>query len=152
MDVGIAQAASLNPEDFERDMRKFFYASAENPFHAGDDMADSSADFSKIVELQEIKRLYDEAQERHRHELEDRERAVEQLREELQAKDMELQKIRDDTADASSEIEKARKEAAFIRSEMEAKVAKLQNRVKELTANTDGEAAPATGKRGFFSR
>ena len=152
VDVGIAQAASLNPEDFERDMRKILYATADGQFSQGDEMADSNADFSKIVELQEIKRLYDESQERHRQELDDRDRTLEQLHEQLQSKDMELQQIRDTTGNASEEVDKARKETAFIKKEMDTRIAKLQNRVKELTANTDGESPAQAGKRGFFSR
>ena len=115
-------------------------------------MADSSADFSKIVELQEIKRLYDEAQERHQQELNDKQRTIEDLNEQLQGKEVELQHIQDATAGTTEAIDKARKETAFVKKEMEAKVAKLQTRVKELTANESAVQDVAATKRGFFSR
>ena len=40
-------------------------------------------DFSKILELQEIKKLYDEQQERHRGELDERDTEIARLREDL---------------------------------------------------------------------
>jgi len=152
VDIGVAQAASLNPEDFDRDMRKTLFAASDGSLAPGEEMADSSADFSKIVELQEIKRLYDEAQDRHQQELNDKQRTIEDLNEQLQGKEVELQQIQDATAGTTEAIDKARKETAFVKKEMEAKVAKLQTRVKELTANESAVQDVAASKRGFFSR
>jgi len=152
VDAGVAQAASLNPEDFDRDMRKVTFAAASGEFAPGEEMADSSADFSKIAELQEIKRLYDESQERFKQELDQKERIIRDLNEQLQCKEVEVQQIHDVTTDSSAAIEKARKETAAVKAELEGRLAKLQARVKELTANAGPEAGTSAAKRGFFSR
>ncbi len=115
-------------------------------------MADSSADFSKIVELQEIKRLYDEAQDRHQQEVTDKERTIQNLNEQLRSKESELIQVQESTAGTTDAVDKARKETAFVKKEMEGKIAKLQARVKELTANDAVEPDSGTGRRGFFSR
>ncbi len=152
VDVGVAQAASLNPEDFDRDMRKILFAAGDGSLAPGEEMADSSADFSKIVELQEIKRLYDEAQDRHQQEVTDKERTIQNLNEQLRSKESELIQVQESTAGTTDAVDKARKETAFVKKEMEGKIAKLQARVKELTANDTVEQDPGTGRRGFFSR
>jgi len=152
VDIGVAQAASLNPEDFDRDMRKTLFAASDGSLAPGEEMADSSADFSKIVELQEIKRLYDEAHERHQQELQERERTIADLNEQLQCKEVELRQVQDATSGSSEAIEKAKKETAFVKQELEAKLAKLQARVRELTANTTSESEGTPARRGFFSR
>src|SRR4030095_10545216 len=46
-------------------------------------MADSAADFSKILELREIKHLYEEAQDRHRQEMADRDETIQRLVEQV---------------------------------------------------------------------
>jgi twitching motility protein PilT len=152
VDVGVAQAASLNPEDFDRDMRKILFAAGDGSLAPGEEMADSSADFSKIVELQEIKRLYDEAQDRHQQEVTDKERTIQDLNEQLRSKESELMQVQESTAGTTDAVDKARKETAFVKKEMEGKVAKLQARVKELTASDTVEQDPGPGRRGFFSR
>ncbi|TDI34240.1 MAG: PilT/PilU family type 4a pilus ATPase [Acidobacteria bacterium] len=152
VDAGVAQAASLNPEDFDRDMRKVLFASANGEIAPGEEMTDSSADFSKIAELQEIKRLYDESQERFTQELNQKETTIQDLNEQLQCKEVEIRQIQDATADSSTGIEKARKETAFVKKDLEGRLAKLQIRVKELTGNANPDPGPGTTKRGFFSR
>ncbi len=152
VDAGVAQAASLNPEDFDRDMRKVLFASANGEIAPGEEMTDSSADFSKIAELQEIKRLYDESQERFTQELDQKETTIQDLNEQLQCKEVEIRQIQDATAGSSTEIEKARKETAFVKKDLEGRLAKLQIRVKELTGNANPDPGPGTTKRGFFSR
>jgi len=151
VDIGVAQAASSSPEDFERDMRKFLFA-ADRDATLGDEMSDSKADFSKIVELQEIKRLYDECQERHQLELSEKERIIEELRGQIGEKQLEINVIHDSTSGSQEVVEKAKKEVAFVRKELEGKVAKLQARVKELTASQTAEPSASGSRRGFFSR
>jgi twitching motility protein PilT len=151
VDIGVAQAGSSSPEDFERDMRKFLFA-ADRDATLGDEMSDSKADFSKIVELQEIKRLYDESQERHQLELSEKERIIEELRAQIGEKQLELNSIQDSTSGSQEVVEKAKKEVAFVRKEFEGKVAKLQARVKELTAAQTADPSSSGSRRGFFSR
>ncbi len=149
VNVGTAQAASPSPEDFERDMRKLLYASSGGSMALGEEMSDSKADFSKIAELQEIKRLYDEAQDRHQQELAEKDRTIEELTAQLTAREQQIQTISDTSTGGKEEVEKARREAAFIKQDLEGKIAKLQARIKELTASDSGSSG---SRRGFFSR
>ncbi len=112
-------------------------------------MSDSKADFSKIAELQEIKRLYDEAQDRHQQELAEKDRTIEELTAQLTAREQQIQTISDTSTGGKEEVEKARREAAFIKQDLEGKIAKLQARIKELTASDSGSSG---SRRGFFSR
>jgi hypothetical protein len=70
----------------------------------------------------------------------------------LQCKEAELQQVQDATSGTTDAVDKARKETAFVKKEMEGKIAKLQARVKELTANDTPEPDSNSGRRGFFSR
>ncbi|MFQ5718963.1 MAG: PilT/PilU family type 4a pilus ATPase [Acidobacteriota bacterium] len=148
---GTAQAASLKSDDFERDMRTFLYS--ESGASSGDaDMAESKADFSKIVELQEVQHLYDECQERHRTELADKDRIISQLQDEIQEKDARLGQASQSTSGADKAVEQARNETASVKKDLEAKIAKLQARVKELSAAQKPDPASSGTRRGFFSR
>jgi twitching motility protein PilT len=139
-----AQRASHRPDDLERELRKFLFASqAEGS--GGLDM--SKADFSKITELQEIQKQHDDAQERHASELAEKDRIIESLQSELQAHEGKMQQLTQVARQAQDAIDRARKEAESVKQSMEAKVNKLQSRVKELSA-TEQQG----GRKGFFSR
>ncbi|MFQ5669126.1 MAG: PilT/PilU family type 4a pilus ATPase [Acidobacteriota bacterium] len=150
--AGVAQAASSNPEDFDRDLHKITFA-AHAGMDEGDDMNDSKADFSKIVELQEIKRLYDESRERHQAELAEKDRIIGELHDQLAKHENRLQTLSDTSQTTEETVEKVRREAAVIKQELEARVMKLQARVRELSMDRNRETGGTPPpKRGFFSR
>ena len=151
VDLGVAQSATSKPEDFEREMRKVLYAS-DTEGAGGFDMADSQADFSRITELQEIKRLYDDLQGRHQSELQEREELLKQVQEQLRERDDRLKAMTDGSTRAKEEADKAKREVAFLRQDAEAKIAKLQARIKELSGTSSPEPDTSGSKRGFFSR
>ena len=132
-------------DDLERELRKFLFASqAEGS--GGLDM--SKADFSKITELQEIQKLHDDAHERHVSEIAEKDRIIESLQAELQAHEGKMQQLTSVARQAQDAIDRARRETEAVKSNLEAKVDKLQARVKELSAaETQGG-----GRKGFFSR
>ena len=51
-----------------------------------------------------------------------------------------------------SQSAQAQKQAAFIKQDLEAKIAKLQARVKELQEAGAGNTGSSGSRRGFFSR
>ena len=143
---------STRPGDLDLMLRKYLYA-GENPASAehGEPMADSLSDFSKILELQEIKKLYDELQERHRQDIHDRDQEIERLRAEQQRHDP--REIVAETAGLRAEIERLGKQAQLLRQDYEAKLERLNARLREnahAPANAPA-AAPESGK-GFFRR
>ena len=147
-----ALAISTRPGDLDLMLRKFLYAS-DNPGagESGDPMADPLSDFSKILELQEIKKLYDELQERHSQDLKDRDEEIERLRAEQQRFDPREAGAETDTL--RGEVERLTKQAQLMRQEYEAKIERLNSRLRE---NPAGErTAPAAGTeagKGFFRR
>lgn len=149
-----ALAISNRPGDLDLMLRKFLYAS-DNPAAAepGDPMADPLSDFSKILELQEVKKLYDELQERHHQEVKDRDDEIQRLRAEAQRVDP-----REATAEADTlraEVERLTKQSQLMRQEYEAKLERLNARLREPHPQPE-RAAPAgpaeAGKGGFFRR
>jgi twitching motility protein PilT len=111
----------------------------------GDAVAPCTSDFSKIVELQEIKKLYDELQERFQGEIRRRDDELRELREQL----LELGR-RDGESERSSEELRAengrlRGELDRSREEYESKLARLNARLCELLSKP---AAPGEAGRG----
>jgi twitching motility protein PilT len=141
------------PGDLDLMLRKFLYAS-ETPEAAdpGELMAEPLADFSKILELQEIKKLYDDSEERHRQALAERDEEIRQLREE--AHRYEPQTVQDESEALRAEVERLGKQAQVMRQEYEAKIERLNARLREHPQATAASTAHAAepGKGGFFRR
>jgi twitching motility protein PilT len=143
---------SSRPGDLDLMLRKYLYA-GENPASAehGEPMADSLSDFSKILELQEIKKLYDDLQERHRQDVHDRDQEIARLRAEQHRHDP--REAAAETDGLRAEIERLGKQAQLLRQDYEAKIERLNARLRE-SAHTPANApaaAPEPGK-GFFRR
>jgi twitching motility protein PilT len=144
---------STRPGDLDLMLRKFLYASdaAAAAAEHGETMADPLSDFSKILELQEIKKLYDELQERHRQDIKDRDEEIQRLKAEqlrYAARD-----LGGETESLRSEVERLGKQAQLIRQEYEAKIERLNARLREHPqgAVPGPTAGPDAGK-GFFRR
>jgi len=148
----VALGSSVNPGDLDLILRKLLYR--DDNAMVEDGMAESFSDFSKIVELQEIKRLYDELQERHSNDLAERDAEIATLRAQLQngpasaADPGETDALR-------SENERLARQAQLLRQEYEAKIERLNARIRDLSDGRS-ERRPAAQtepeKRGFFRR
>ena len=145
-----ALGASTNPGDLDLMLRKFLYASSPE----GAPMAEPLSDFSKIVELQEIKKLYDEVEERHRAELRERDEDVRRLQEELTA--LQASHGPGPVEELRTENERLAKQVQLVRQEYEAKIERLNTRIRELSGSTAAVGAAATAaepdRKGFFRR
>ncbi|HSN57256.1 MAG TPA: PilT/PilU family type 4a pilus ATPase [Candidatus Sulfomarinibacteraceae bacterium] len=141
-----AVGASLEPDDLSLKLRKMF-PSIEERFREGE-MAPSPADFSEITGLLETKRLYEEAEDRHRQKIAERDEVIRDL-------ERELAELRTQAEDASSGVEALRREAdqskaevARVREESQAKINALNERIRDLNQQLTGN-----GKgQGFFKR
>jgi twitching motility protein PilT len=147
-----ALAASTNPGDLDLILRKFLYAASANQSTEGDEMTEPLSDFSKILELQEVKKHYDDLQERHSTELIERDNEIAQLRSQLAT----LQTSGGSASDQfTQENERLNKQLTVVRQEYEAKIERLNIRIRELSG-TAGErqpvAAESAEKKGFFRR
>jgi twitching motility protein PilT len=144
---------SNRPGDLDLMLRKFLYAAENRTPEEGDDMAEPLSDFSKILELQEIKKLYDELQDKHRQDIGDRDDEIRRLRAELAlhapaAPNAETDHLR-------AENDRLAKQIQLVRQEYEAKVERMNARLREVSGGTPAAAAPAGAegdRKGFFRR
>jgi twitching motility protein PilT len=138
--------ASLEPEDLSLKLRKMF-PSIEQRFREGE-MAPSPADFSEITGLLETKRLYEEAEETHRTKLAERDQVIGELERDLAELRIQVEQTSDGSEDLRRDAEQARAEVARIRDESQAKIAALNERIRDLNQQLAGN-----GKgQGFFKR
>ena len=144
-----ALAASPSPSEFTLELRQFLQDGGRASAGGDDDMADSPADFSKISELQEVRKLYEESQERFRTELLQRDETIERLRTQIAMRDAAQ------APDSNGPIQSLREERdklvqqlTFQRQDFETKIEKLQLRIKELSSHAP---EPARGG-GLFRR
>ncbi len=144
-----ALEASNNPGDLDLLLRKFFFKTAGTEGGPGEETAmPSDADFSRIHKLMEIERLYEELQSRHDAELKDRDQQIRALSDRLN----EQSSRQDDVANKLRQLEEDRDRAARAleaqRAEYEAKIERMQARLKELSS----ESSQATTRSGLFRR
>jgi twitching motility protein PilT len=149
-----ALAISTRPGDLDLMLRKFLYASdAAAAGEHGEPMAESLSDFSKILELQEIKKLYDELQDRHRQDVQERDEEIKRLR--AAALQHDPRAATAETENLRADNERLVKQAQLMRQEYEAKLERLNARLKEHPQGPTASPAPAGGAeagKGFFRR
>ena len=144
---------SPKPGDLDLMLRKFLYAAENRMPEEGDTMAEPLSDFSKILELQEIKRLYDELQDKHGQDVRDRDDEIRRLRAEMDA--MAPAPLPGAEMDAlRSENERLTKQLGLLRQEYEAKIERLNARMREVGGAAPAAAGPAApeDRKGFFRR
>ncbi len=144
-----ALAASGSPGELDLALRKFLYGPENREPAEQNLMGESYSDFSKILELQEIKRLYDEQQERHRSELADRETEIERLRAEVVRG-----QGRNESDELRAENDRLAKQLQLLREEYEAKLERLNVRIRDLSDAGAAKPRAASGseRKGFFRR
>ncbi len=123
-------------------------------------MSPSPNDFAAITELMDIKRLYEEQEEKWKQRVAEKDDLIAQLEADLHERDRQIQARLQQGAEIEGEVQRVRAEAERSRQEMNAKVAQLNERIKELNqrllAATGGASAAAPGPAattgGFFKR
>jgi twitching motility protein PilT len=132
--VETALAASPSPSDLDLEIRKFLRTTGPVALLDEDDMAESQADYSKVLELREIRRMYEEMQERYRQEMTDKDALIASLRQEMEARGAAREAGDSSTRTLQQERDKLAQQLSFQKQEYEGKIEKLQLRIKELTA------------------
>jgi len=155
VEMETALSASTNPGDLDLILRKFLYAASTKQSTEGDPMAEPLSDFSMILELQEVKKHYDDLQERHSAELHERDNEITQLRSKLAELQNAQSRGGSESERFAQETERLNKQLTVVRQDYEAKIERLNARVRELSGSA-GERQPVgaeTGeKKGFFRR
>jgi twitching motility protein PilT len=143
-----AVRASLDPDDLSLKLRKMF-PRIEDRFREGD-MSPSPADFSQITELLETKKLYEEAEERHRLKLAEKDEQLRDLENEIAELRATLMESQESNEEWHQRLEAADAEAVRIREESQQKINLLNERIRELNQRLqDGGGKAASG---FFKR
>jgi twitching motility protein PilT len=147
-----ALEASIHPGDLDLMLRKLLYASEQEGAEEGAAMAEPLSDFSKILELQEIKKHYDDLQERHQHEIDQRDAEIRRLRDDLAQYDSNEGMESDEIKELRTENERLSQQLQVLRQEYEAKIERLQGRLKDLSSGGTPPKAAGDERKGFFRR
>ena len=119
-------------------------------------MSPSANDFSAITELMDVKRLYEEQEDKWRQRLVEKDELISSLESDLSERDRMIQAKAQQGAEAENEIQRVRADSERQRQEMAAKVAQLNDRIRDLNQKLLGTggtpAATATAPQGFFKR
>jgi twitching motility protein PilT len=152
--VETALSVSSNPGDLDLILRKFLY-SQQNPSgqEENEEMPEPLSDFSKILELQEIKKAYEELQDRHRQELAEKDQEIVQLRDGV-GQQMPDAPDAAEIAQLREERDRMNQQVQRTRQEYEAKIERLNARIRELSSggNASPVGAGAPDKKGGFFR
>ena len=151
IDHDTALATSTKPGDLDLILRRFLYAAEHENYEEGDEMAEPVSDFSKVLELQEIKKAYEEIQERHSMELAERDAEISRLKEQLSR---EIDVPQSDGGELAEENQRLGKQLGLMKQEYGAKIDRLNARVRELSGASGNVTAPAepADRKGFFRR
>jgi len=151
-----ALAASTNPGDLDLILRKLLYAAGAKEAQEDGAMAEPLSDFSKILELQEIKKAYEEQEERQRGELAEREAEIARLQQQVYAQQSAGSGVSDEVAKVRAEHDRMAQQLQLVRQEYETKIERLNARIRELSGTAARPAATAAAaepeRRGFFRR
>jgi Tfp pilus assembly pilus retraction ATPase PilT len=142
-----AVANASNPADLDLLLRKMCTPQEQGQLAGEVDMGVSKADFSNILRLQEIQKAYDELEERYQRDLSARDGQIAQLTEALQSREQAGSGVQEQIRALSAEKDKMARQIAFQKQEYEAKIEKLQNRIRELSAS-----ASEANRSGIFRR
>ncbi len=143
-----AMEATTAPEDLSLKLRKLF-PSIEERFREGA-MAPSPSDFSEITELLEVKKLYEELEERHRVKLQEKEEHIVNLEQEVASLRETVEERSGATDELGQQIDNLQAENQRLREESAQKINQLNERIRELNQRL----MEATGKNpsSFFKR
>ncbi len=154
IDLNAAMKLSTDPEDLSLKLRKLFPKIEERG--RGGIMSPSANDFSAITELMDVKKLYEEQEDKWRQRLVEKDELISSLETDLAERDRMIQAKAQQGAETEGEIQKVRADAERQRQEMAGKVAQLNDRIRDLNQKLLGTggsaAAPAAAPQGFFKR
>src|SRR5581483_12169854 len=112
--------------------------------------APSYSDFSQITELMDIKRLYEEQEVQWRQRLAEKDEEIENLKRDMEFQTNQFAQQRNQDSGKDDEIARVKADMDRLRADAQAKIAQLQERIKELNqklmASGGGGPAPRTAR------
>ncbi len=148
----MAREKSNDPDDLSLKLRKLF-PRIEEAQREGT-VAPSPADFASIIELMEIKRLYEEQEERWKQRTLEKDELLAQVETQLAAARQDLASTGTTAAELRNQLESVRAEKERVLRDAEGRIEKLNERIRELNQQLAGagKAAPEKPQSGFFKR
>jgi twitching motility protein PilT len=144
-----AMELSTDPEDLSLKLRKLFPQIEED--ERGGAMA-SDNDFSAITQLMDVKRLYEEQEEKWKIRLTEKDEEIGRYVNEIQTQRRAVEGRSQAISDLEEEIQRLKTENDRIAREYQGKIGQLNERIKELNQRvmtTEG-SAPKVAQQGFF--
>ncbi len=120
-----AMHQSPDPEDLSLKLRRMFPEIEERG-----DM--SASDFSQILELMEIRKLYEEQEEKNRLRMGEKDEMISTLEDQVGDRDRQLTELRAASEDEAQQRDKMKAEYERLRSEAQEKIDKLSERIRQL--------------------
>jgi chromosome segregation ATPase len=148
----VAMERSLDPDDLSLRLRKIF-PEVEEAQREGK-VSPSPADFAHIAELQEIKKLYEEQEDRWRVRFQEKDETIADLEVRVAALQQEANASGTVTTELKNQLEALRAEKDRLVAEHKDQVAKLNERIRELNQQlvSGGKAPAEKPATGFFKR
>ena len=139
--ITYAEAMELasDPDDLSLKLRKLFPQIEDRVRQGGGQVAPSKADFSQIAELMDIKRLYEEQEERNRLRIMEKDEELENVRQDFEYQINALKERLETSGASSDEVQKLKAENERLRQEGQAKIQQLQERIRELNQKLMGK-------------
>ncbi len=145
-----AMELSTDPEDLSLKLRKLFPEIEED--QRGGPMA-SDNDFSAITQLLEVKRLYEEQEEKWRLRLGEKDEEIGKYQSELSNQRRAVEGRAQTISDLEDEISRLRNENDRIAKEYQGKIMALNERIKELNQRVmSSEPTGKVAQQGFFKK
>ncbi len=148
----MAREKSNDPDDLSLKLRKLF-PRIEEAQREGT-VAPSPADFASIIELMEIKRLYEEQEERWKQRTLEKDELLAQVETQLAAARQDLATTGTTAAELRNQLESLRAEKDRVLRDADGRIEKLNERIRELNQQLAGagKVAPEKPPSGFFKR
>ncbi|HSS45361.1 MAG TPA: PilT/PilU family type 4a pilus ATPase [Thermoanaerobaculia bacterium] len=146
-----AMELSTDPEDLSLKLRKLFPQIEED--ERGGLMA-SDNDFSAITQLMDVKRLYEEQEEKWRLRLSEKDEEIARHVSELQNQRHTVEGRTQTVSELEDEIQRQKNENERVTKEYQAKIAQLNERIKELNQQVMGteRGSKVAQGQGFFKK
>jgi twitching motility protein PilT len=145
-----AMELSTDPEDLSLKLRKLFPEIEED--ERGGLMA-SDNDFSAITQLMDVKRLYEEQEEKWRIRLSEKDEEIARYAEELQNQRRHVEGRAQTISDLEEEIQRLKGENDRIARDYQTKITQLNERIKELNQRVIAtEGGGKVAQQGFFKK
>lgn len=138
-----AMELTSDPEDLSLKLRQLFPAIEERVRQGETEMAPTYSDFSQITELMEIKKLYEEQEEKFRMRIHEKEIELDAARRDLDDRDQMMSDRANTSSVKDEEITRLKGENERLRVDAQSKINQLQERIKELNQKLMGGSSVA---------